>query len=53
MKTLARCCQLLLSTAVETSGRAAAQACDLGFFWWPGAGSNRRPSDFQSDARTN
>ncbi len=21
--------------------------------WWPGAGSNRRPSDFQSDARTN
>ena len=20
---------------------------------WPGAGSNRRPSDFQSDARTN
>ena len=26
---------------------------DLGFCWWPGAGSNRRPSDFQSDARTN
>ena len=24
-----------------------------GIFWWPGAGSNRRPSDFQSDARTN
>ena len=24
-----------------------------GFVWWPGAGSNRRPSDFQSDARTN
>ena len=22
-------------------------------WWWPGAGSNRRPSDFQSDARTN
>jgi Glycosyl transferase family 2 len=27
--------------------------CDLRFRWWPGAGSNRRPSDFQSDARTN
>jgi hypothetical protein len=26
------------------------RACLL---WWPGAGSNRRPSDFQSDARTN
>ena len=25
----------------------------LGARWWPGAGSNRRPSDFQSDARTN
>jgi hypothetical protein len=24
-----------------------------GFGLWPGAGSNRRPSDFQSDARTN
>src|SRR5690606_34094432 len=24
-----------------------------GRYWWPGAGSNRRPSDFQSDARTN
>jgi hypothetical protein len=25
------------------------QACDLRFLWWPGAGSNRRPSDFQSE----
>ena len=24
-----------------------------GVWGWPGAGSNRRPSDFQSDARTN
>jgi hypothetical protein len=22
---------------------------DLRFVWWPGAGSNRRPSDFQSE----
>jgi hypothetical protein len=29
------------------------EAPDLRFLWWPGAGSNRRPSDFQSDARTN
>ncbi|CCH76861.1 hypothetical protein BN12_150035 [Nostocoides japonicum T1-X7] len=26
---------------------------DLRCYLWPGAGSNRRPSDFQSDARTN
>jgi hypothetical protein len=25
--------------------------CD--FLWWPGPGSNRRPSAFQADARTN
>ena len=38
MKTLARCCQLLLSTSVEPSGRAAAQACDLGFSGGQGRG---------------
>jgi len=26
---------------------------DLRLRWWPGAGSNRRPTDFQSVARTN
>ena len=31
MMTLTRCCQLLLSTAVEPSGRAAAQPFDLRF----------------------
>lgn len=29
------------------------QGLTRGFRAWPGAGSNRRPSDFQSDARTN
>ena len=32
---------------------AAARDVGLRLFRWPGAGSNRRPSDFQSDARTN
>lgn len=37
---------------------AAPVCCDRGCFaglrsWWPGAGSNRRPSAFQADARTN
>ena len=27
------------------------QAYDLRLSWWPGAGSNRRPSDFQSEIR--
>ena len=26
---------------------------DTGKEWWPGPGSNRRPSAFQADARTN
>ena len=34
------------SVPVEGSGGSSG-------LWWPGAGSNRRPSDFQSDARTN
>jgi hypothetical protein len=34
----------------ETAGQ---RGYDLRWEWWPGAGSNRRPSDFQSDARTN
>ena len=32
---------------------AGQRVSDLRWEWWPGAGSNRRPSDFQSDARTN
>ena len=49
MKTLARCCQLLLSTAVEPSGRAAAQACDLGFSGGQGRG---RTADLPIFSRT-
>ena len=44
----------LLSLAhwmTEAAGRTRGLAC--GFVWWPGAGSNRRPSTFQADARTN
>ena len=39
----------------EKSGYAdcARQAALRGLSGWPGTGSNRRPSDFQSDARTN
>jgi hypothetical protein len=32
----------------ETQTRRS-QAYDLRFLWWPGAGSNRRPSDFQAE----
>ena len=49
MKTLARCCQLLLSTSVEPSGRAAAQACDLGFSGGQGRG---RTADLPIFSRT-
>jgi hypothetical protein len=45
----ARCCQLLLSTCSAHGGPQAQQRCDLRFRGWPGAGSNRRPSDFQTD----
>ena len=37
----------------EDDKAAGHKAVTCGFGWWPGAGSNRRPSDFQSDARTN
>ena len=37
----------------ENDKTAGQRRSDLRFRWWPGAGSNRRPSDFQSDARTN
>ena len=43
----------LLARRRRKTTRPAGQRCDLRFWWWPGAGSNRRPSDFQSDARTN
>src|SRR5665647_2283981 len=33
----------------QTAGQTRS---DLRFVWWPGAGSNRRPSDFQSEFRT-
>jgi hypothetical protein len=35
----------------EAAGRARGLTC--GFCLWAGAGSNRRPSTFQADARTN
>ena len=34
-------------------GPEAKSAVNWGFFWWPGPGSNRRPSAFQADAHTN
>ena len=37
------------TTDVSAGGRLYGPARTM----WPGAGSNRRPSDFQSDARTN
>jgi hypothetical protein len=36
-------------TCVAAGHRFVSPAMD----WWPGAGSNRRPSAFQADARTN
>ena len=42
----------LLARPVSKTTKPAGQVSDAGL-WWPGAGSNRRPSDFQSDARTN
>ena len=44
----------LLSTAwgrKEAAGQTRGLTC--GFRLWAGAGSNRRPSTFQADARTN
>jgi hypothetical protein len=39
--------------SLENDKTAGQEPLDLRLSWWPGAGSNRRPSDFQSDARTN
>ncbi len=39
--------------ACGTTNRRPRNALTCGFVWWPGTGSNCRPSDFQSDARTN
>ena len=39
--------------SLERDKTAGQKPPDLRLRWWPGAGSNRRPSDFQSDARTN
>ena len=36
---------------VRQKGKTAGQTVsDLRWKWWPGAGSNRRPSDFTSDS---
>ena len=48
--------RLLSTIAVkcrETTKPQARACSDLRFLWWAGAGSNRRPSTFQADARTN
>jgi hypothetical protein len=42
-----------LRTQAGKDKTAGQRRSDLRLRWWPGAGSNRRPSDFQSDARTN
>ena len=41
------------SRSPETQHDLHERQATRGDRWWPGAGSNRRPSDFQSDARTN
>ena len=45
-----RYCAIALDGTCSENPQWAALPCPLR---WPGAGSNRRPSDFQSDARTN
>ncbi len=42
-----------LSATAGNGKTAGHKPVTCGFGRWPGAGSNRRPSDFQSDARTN
>jgi integrase len=44
---------LLSNSAVTRDSRGCIRGEGAGQRGWPGAGSNRRPSDFQSDARTN
>lgn len=50
---IARCYHGRYQTTPRDYEPLAAQGADQRFCEWPGAGSNRRPSDFQSDARTN
>ena len=51
---LARFIASTVTTTTAATGTTKPQPeAGLRLFRWPGAGSNRRPSDFQSDARTN
>ena len=42
-----------VSWVVDVTKPPARRRLTCGFVWWAGAGSNRRPSTFQADARTN
>ncbi|CAN5474868.1 hypothetical protein BH23ACT9_BH23ACT9_02170 [soil metagenome] len=53
-RTSAHCCETCPRTTTSpppphSFATRSSTSCD----WWSGAGSNRRPSEFQSDARTN
>src|SRR5690242_5435876 len=49
------CLNDLVSPGKQNAGRVSAgrRLVSPAKSWWPGAGSNRRPSAFQADARTN